>query len=34
MEKEELNSLCKKCINKCKQLKTTKIIKCPMFKEK
>ena len=28
---EKLNKLCIKCSKKCKQLSTTKIIKCPNY---
>jgi len=28
-----MNKLCEKCRHSCKQLATTKIIKCPMFEE-
>ena len=30
----EINKLCKRCLNKCKQNKESILVSCPKFKEK
>ena len=32
--KIDINKLCKRCLNKCKQNKDTILVSCPKFKEK